>query len=142
MVPCKPPWLGRVTRAIAVARPRSSVGVSRRLGAFIQLPVCVVALDSRGVTHDCTIWTAAELAAGAALLEQVPALVQGDLEAMEASLLVLAEPVVLFAPSVERVLFVDQPSDALQNLSIVHCQSPWLHAPACSIARQPFRSPN
>jgi hypothetical protein len=61
----------------------------------------------------------AGVAAGAALAEEVPALVELDLDLVEAGLLLVVEA---FAGglALEGVLLLDQGADAVQDLLVVH----------------------
>jgi Family of unknown function (DUF5996) len=90
------------------------------LSTFFYLPGGVVALHGRCIAHLGTIWIQAELAAGAALLEQIPTLVQRHLEAVQARLVIVAQTVVFFAFLIESVLIIHELPDLLKNRAIVH----------------------
>jgi hypothetical protein len=90
------------------------------LNAFLDVPIRVVALHSGRIAHLCRIGVLAKLAPGPALLEQVPALVQGNLEPAQVSGFVVVQPMILFRSLMERMLLVDELPDPLQDLCIFH----------------------
>ena len=78
-----------------------------------------VALDRALGADGGGVGVLAGVAAGPALAQQIPALVEGDLDLVEAGLLGLAEA---FAGglALEAVLLLDQGADAVEDLPVVH----------------------
>jgi hypothetical protein len=83
-------------------------------------PSRLVAFDRRGVAQLRGIRIEARFAPGAALPQQVPTLVQRDLQAAQTCHLVIAQAMLLFSPSIKPVLIVDELSDTFKNLGIIH----------------------
>jgi hypothetical protein len=92
-----------------------------------------VALDRAFGADGGGVGVLAGVAAGAALAQQVPALVEGDLDLVEAGLLGLVEAVA-GGLALEGVLLLDQGADAAEDLPVVHGASLycicWWAAPA------------
>ena len=78
----------------------------------------LVAFNGRSVAGVSLFRVFTEFAQGAALPEQVPALVQSDFEPFQASALIVTQLVLGVLP--ELALFVYQRLDFLKNLLIVH----------------------
>src|SRR5206468_909420 len=93
------------------------------------VPRWVVVFDRRGVSHLGLIGVHPELAAGTALLKQVPALIEGDLETVQLGFIVVVEPVLLCRLPIERVLLVDHLTDAIHDLLIFHRGAPMFPFP-------------
>src|SRR5437773_1216677 len=82
-------------------------------------PLLLVALDGLGVAHVSRIRILARLTERAALTEQVPALVEADLDRLEPVVLVGVQPA--FADAVvELVLLGDELLDPLVDLGVIH----------------------
>jgi hypothetical protein len=78
-----------------------------------------VPLNRLRIARHCLAGVLAELAAGAPLAEQVPALIELDLHRLETLALVLRQR--LLAVSVEQVLlFVDELVDPTEHVPVVH----------------------
>src|SRR4051794_38623445 len=88
-------------------------------GDFRRRLLLLVALDRAGGAHRGGIGVGAGGAAGPALAEEVPALVERDLERLQPRLGV-GIGTVGGDPLVELVLLVDQRSDAGDELGVVH----------------------
>jgi len=71
----------------------------------------LVLLDHRRRPHVCVVRILTELALGAALPQQVPALIELDLNLLQPDLVVIAD----VALSVNRLFFVDQLSNLSEN---------------------------
>src|SRR5919112_176079 len=82
-------------------------------------PLLQVPLDRALGADGGAVGVLAGVAAGPALTQQVPALVEGDLDLVEAGLLGLVEALA-DGLALEGVLLLDQGADAVHDLLVVH----------------------
>src|SRR5919204_4475176 len=102
---------------------------SRRLRSLL------VALDNLGSANTRRPRVATGLAQGSALSQQIPALIEPDLDRLESAVLALAQPA-LGATLIELVLFGDQLLDAVVECFVFHFHLP---GTSLSLLRRRFR---
>jgi hypothetical protein len=80
-------------------------------------------LDNLGAPHIGVVWVTANFAKGASLAQQIPTLIEGDLQALESVSVGLSViPGRLSIPKL--VLLSNQFLDGLMNLRVVHFHPP------------------
>src|SRR4051794_33953121 len=100
---------------------RSGADCMTDCAAVRRPPLLLVALDGLGVADVGLLGVLSELPPGPALAQEVPTLVELDLERLIA-LMVLGRAV---GPLVELVLFVDEVLDVVKDALVVHGDPPF-----------------
>src|SRR5256714_1430972 len=127
---------GRAARR--VRRPGRHLG--SHAGAGTVAGLLQVALDLAGRALGRGVGVGAELAGGAAAAQEIPVLVEGDLQFTQPGALLLGVDLALLGPHAKIALLVHELGDPAQDLLVVHPHS--LSQPALIYPGHPWRMPD